>query len=82
MAKASGDDIGKFLKSRRVLSMTVLFYRQQRGQITHPIVEDSNDIWVYPALAKEFSYQSKNFEFSVWMDDILWVDVFGIKRDS
>jgi hypothetical protein len=74
MAQATGECINDFLQQPRTLSVISKFYMNQEGLIRHPITEEGDQVWVCTPLAKEFSYQSQNHEFSVWMDDILWGD--------
>jgi hypothetical protein len=75
MAQATGESINNFLQKPRTLSVISKFYMNQDGLIKHPIIPEGDLVWVCIPLAKEFSYQSQNHEFSVWMDEILWGDV-------
>lgn len=77
MAQATGEPVNPFLTSQRVLSIIAHFYRRQTGQIRHPILEEDGEVWVCFPLAVEFCYQSRNYEFSIWMDDILWADIIN-----
>jgi hypothetical protein len=75
MARATGEGVNDFLQKPRTLSIISKFYMKQEGLIRHPIVDDGDNVWVCSPLAKEFCYQSHNYEFSIWMDDILWGDL-------
>lgn len=75
MAQATGESINDFLQKPRTLSVISKFYMNQDGLIRHPIIDEGDSVWVCIPLAKEFSYQSQNCEFSVWMDEILWGDI-------